>query len=642
MDFFAQQEKARRNTLYLVFLYLLSIIGIIGITYLLFLLYFTHGKVSEIVQYCSNYNFDNQFCSQLFNLKILATIASGVLVVIFFGSIWKLIALSRGGAYVAQSLGGRLIDRNTRDPLEKRLLNIVEEMSIASGITVPDVYILNNEEAINAFAAGYSPKDAVVAVTRGSLEKLNREELQGVIGHEFSHILNGDMKLNIRLIAILNGILCISLIGRILMQFRSGTYYRSNNNRESKDPLAALPLIGFVLWLVGYLGVFFGHMIKSAVSRQREFLADASSVQFTRNPEGLASALKKIGGYAYGSKLSSPRAEEASHMFFANGLASYWFSLFATHPPLAERIKRLEPGFKGEYIEPASELASSALEGEQALAGFSGNAEASVSNINQANVSSKIGNLDRGNLNSAVELIKTIPVSLKQASKEVGPALAILMSMMLSSEKRFREKQLERIADQTLISLIKEYDPKIKNISRETYLPLVEMLLPTLRLLPKDYLENVIEDLRFLSEVDQELTLFEYILVIIVQAATRQVRGEKSPGVSFLRITDLGKELQLILSALSYSGSSEEKEIQASFSLAINFLGLNLNLAPKEDCTLQNIDAALSQLEKASMELKKKIIQAAAACVERDLQLTLEEAELLRAIYYVLDCPLSL
>lgn len=636
MDFFAQQEKARRNTFYLVFLYLLSIIGIIAVIYLILLVYLTHGKVNEIVQYCSNYNFHNQFCDQLFHLKTLATIASGVFVVVFLGSIWKLIALSRGGTYVAQSLGGRLVDRNTGDPLEKRLLNIVEEMSIASGISVPDTYIMSNEGAINAFAAGYSPKDAVVAVTRGCLEKLNREELQGVIGHEFSHILNGDMRLNIRLIAILNGILCISLIGRILMQFRSRTSYRSSNDRENKNPLAALPLIGFVLWIVGYLGVFFGHLIKSAVSRQREFLADASSVQFTRNPDGLASALKKIGGYTDGSKLASAKAEEASHMFFANGLSNFWFSLLATHPPLPERIKRLEP----EFVEQSSKTRE--IGEERAYAGFAEREQLVTSEINQENVSSKIGSLNKGNLNSAADLIKNIPPQLKQAVNEVGPALAMLMSMMLSSEEKFRVKQFERIADQTLLSLIKEYQPKIKNIKRESYLPVVELLLPTLRLLPKNYLENVISDLRFLSEVDQELTLFEYVLVIIVQAATRQVRGEKLPGVSFYRITDLGKELQLILSALSYSGSGEQQEVLASFSLAVSFLGLNVNLAPKQDCTLQNIDNALTQLEKASMELKKKIVQACTSCVERDLKVTLEETELLRAVCYLLDCPLSL
>ena len=235
-------------------------------------------------------------------------------------------------------LGGRLVNPAQPDPDERKLLNVVEEMAIASGIPVPQVYVLPEEKGINAFAAGHSTSDAVVAVTQGALRLLTRDELQGVIGHEFSHILNGDMRLNLRLMGLIFGILCLAVIGRVLLHVRGGG--------KDKNPL---PLLGLVLVLMGWVGVFFGRLIQAAVSRQREFLADASAVQFTRNPAGLAGALKKIGGLSYGSKLKNAHAGEASHMFFGNGMGGSFLGLMETHPPLAERILALEPDFDGEF-----------------------------------------------------------------------------------------------------------------------------------------------------------------------------------------------------------------------------------------------------------------------------------------------------
>ena len=237
----------------------------------------------------------------------------------------------------------------TTDPDERRILNVVEEMAIAAGTPVPPVYLLEKEDGINAFAAGHSPSDAVVAVTRGCVRTLSRDELQGVVGHEFSHILNGDMRLNLRLMGVLFGILLIGLTGYILLRSSSG--YRVRDDRDDdRGGRNVLPLIGLALYVIGYVGVFFANLIKSAVSRQREFLADASAVQFTRNPDGIAGALKKIGALSAGSTIREPRAEEASHMFFGSaGGAGQLFGLLATHPPLVERIRRLDPSFDGDF-----------------------------------------------------------------------------------------------------------------------------------------------------------------------------------------------------------------------------------------------------------------------------------------------------
>ena len=267
----------------------------------------------------------------------------GTLAVILLGSLYKISELSSGGEGVALMLGGRAVDPQTTDLAERRLLNVVEEMALASGIPVPPVYIMDQERGINAFAAGHRPGDAVVAVSAGCLRFLTREELQGVMGHEFSHILNGDMRLNLRLVGVVYGILVLAIVGYYLM--RSAAY--GGDRRDS--PAAYAFIIGLVLVVFGYLGVFLGNLIKAAVNRQREFLADASAVQFTRYPGGIAGALKKIGGLADGSRIREAHAHEVSHMFFGDAFAGSFFNLLATHPPLAARIRALEPDFDGRF-----------------------------------------------------------------------------------------------------------------------------------------------------------------------------------------------------------------------------------------------------------------------------------------------------
>jgi len=328
MDFFDRQEKARRNTKLLVVYFVLGVALLIASVYLAALLIFAgvgsgHHRFSDAPIHFA-----------LWNPKLFFGVVVGTLAVISIGSISKTAELAQGGSAVAEMLGGRLVNSSTTDPDERKLLNVVEEMALASGVPVPHVYVLDNERGINAFAAGHSTSDAVVTVTRGCMTVLKRDELQGVIGHEFSHILNGDMRLNLRLMGMIFGILCLAVVGRVLLQVRSGS-------SRDRNPL---PLVGRALLLIGWIGMVFGRLIQAAVSRQREFLADASSVQFTRNPAGLSGALQKIGGLSYGSKLEAAHAGEASHMFFGNGMGESLFGLMDTHPPLEERIERLRQG----------------------------------------------------------------------------------------------------------------------------------------------------------------------------------------------------------------------------------------------------------------------------------------------------------
>ena len=277
MDFFQRQDDARRRTKWLVIGFTLAVCSMVVMTYGVGLItkYFILAKTSR-------YSYQADFSP--WDLHLFGITTFFTLLIIGGGCAWKRIDLAGGGPAVAESLGGRVVDPNTSDPDERKLLNVVEEMSIASGVPMPQVYLLEDEDGLNAFAAGHTTSDAVVTVTAGSMKKLSRDELQGVIGHEFSHILNGDMRLNVRLITLLFGIFCIATIGRILLNTSGG-------NRRDRNPL---PIVGLLLLIIGSAGYFFGRLIQAAVSRQREFLADASSVQFTRNPAGISGALQKM------------------------------------------------------------------------------------------------------------------------------------------------------------------------------------------------------------------------------------------------------------------------------------------------------------------------------------------------------------
>ena len=357
-NFFQQQQLAKTRTKQLVFLYGCAVVLIVMAVYLVVhgLWYASVAPASIPAQMNESLGLKVSkpgYMPTLFEPWLffrVALISGGI---IFLGTIYKILALGQGGPAVAQALGGRLIDLETKNICERKGLNVVEEMAIASGLTVPPVYILDDESGINAFAAGFGTSDAVIGLTRGCLEKLSRDELQGVIGHEFSHILNGDMRLNLKLIGVLHGILLIALIGETCMRLAGRS---SSNNKRGPGPLLFIGGLG--LFIIGYIGVFFGRLIKSAVSRQREYLADASSVQFTRNPRGLSGALKKILGFPEGSDLKTPKAEQASHMFISNCLSRRLVNIFATHPPLIDRIQRIDPSFRANIEMVKAELAA--------------------------------------------------------------------------------------------------------------------------------------------------------------------------------------------------------------------------------------------------------------------------------------------
>src|SRR5437868_2342312 len=298
MNFFHRQAEARRLSRRLVVLFALAVIAVVvAVDLVLFTI------LASLQPDSPGFALPTAQWMQAHAGVVVVTTLS-VIGVIGLSSLYKTSVLSGGGGVVARSLGGVRVSPDTTDPLQRRLLNVVEEMSIASGVPMPEVYLLEQEAGINAFAAGHNPANAAIAVTRGALTALNRAELQGVIAHEFSHVLNGDMRLNVRLMGLLFGLLVIAVLARTVLRFAPSG--RSSNDKKGGG-VAVILLAAVTVLIIGYVGLFFGRLIQAAVSRSRESLADASAVQFTRDPLGLRGALVKIGALATGSRLGNPQ-----------------------------------------------------------------------------------------------------------------------------------------------------------------------------------------------------------------------------------------------------------------------------------------------------------------------------------------------
>ncbi len=646
MDFFDRQEKARRNTKLLVVYFACGTLALTLAVYVVSLVIFTGAGLNK-----QRRAYDEPVEVQWWNPKIFIGAAFGTLAVIGMGSAFKTMELAQGGRVVATNLGGRLVDPNSTDRDERKLLNVVEEMAIAAGIPVPQVYILPQEQAINAFAAGHSTSDAVVAVTEGAIRLLSRDELQGVIGHEFSHILNGDMRLNLRLMGIIFGILCLTVIGRVLL------YMRGSDSKD-KNPL---PLLGLALIAIGWIGVVFGHMIQAAVSRQREFLADASSVQFTRNPAGLASALKKIGGLSVGSKLKTAHAEEASHMFFSNGLGESFLHLTDTHPPLAERIRLLDPSFDGKFEpvdipdeeEIAPPVARPRTQGQPfAIPGFpvgQGGAMGMIPPIiAAAAVMPNTGNPTTAHLRYAEGLKASIPQALQDAAHESLGAGTLIYALLLSEDEAARRKQLEELSAETSPAMVQEtlrILPQVREVATHAKLPLVDLALPGLRSMSAPQYRQFRAAVRKLVESDGEIDLFEYMLQkIVLRHLDPHFFPARRPIVQFYSLKPLAQDCSVLLSHVAYVGQDGADKVAFAFQKGAQTLApaarVPISLLPANECELFQVDTALNRLAQSVPQIKKSVLDACAQTVAADGVIQVEEAEMLRGIADTLDCPM--
>ncbi len=662
MDFFEQQDLAKKQTRKLIVYFALTVVMIVLAVYLVIALPMVFEEDSP------NY-------ALLLNPALFLGIAFLIGGIIGGGSVYKVRSLSSGGKAVAEMLDGERLNPETKDPDERRLLNVVEEMSIASGVPVPPVYVIEGE-GINAFAAGFQPSDAVIGVTRGTLEQLDRNELQGVIAHEFSHILYGDMRLNIRLIGVLFGILMLAFTGLWILRSRMGygrRHRRSSRGKNSKNDQGIL-FFGIALLLIGLIGVLMGRLIKSAISRQREFLADAAAVQFTRYPDGIAGALSKIGGgsdsdsdsgkkaglKAFGNPfkdVGSAHTEEASHMFFADANVMPLGGPFATHPPIPERIRRIGPSFDVEAEgagERKREARAKAKTGEpEAEAAEGAEKAATVPGLgglmaDPAEFVSRIGSLNPEGLACAVAVLQQMPDSLRTKVRSPQGARAAIYCLLLSKDETARAKQKEHLKqnlDEETRKPFVELSGSVENLPAEARMPLVELAMPALQQQDEERYREFREMVDVLTGADNKVSIFEFALGRNLMRHLEPVFGkpEKAKVIYHDTAKVLPHCLPLLALLARYGNEENMEQAQADFAAGVEEFGGDpeaTDMPDTEDDPVNMFAGALDELRKADGELKKRILAGCVAAILGNRKVTIEEAELLRAVADSLDCPM--
>ncbi|HHF3027557.1 TPA: M48 family metallopeptidase [Vibrio diabolicus] len=607
MNFFDHQDTARQRTGLLVFLFSLAVVTITGLVSVLSIGIY-YGVTGE--------HFDQETA-----LTYVLLCFAGVLLVVAISSMVRLSALtSNGGRGVAESIGGKLISSNTLDAKHRQLLNVVEEMAIASGIPVPPVYVMQEERGINAFAAGMSIDDAVIGVTQGALDSFTRDELQGVIAHEFSHILNGDMRLNTRLIGVLFGITCIAHFGHLVLDNTHHTSRVSRSSSDSDKGFAVIMLIAIICLVLGWIGTLFGSMIKAAISRQREFLADASAVQFTRNDQGIAGALKKIGSHIAGSSLNTKASDEMSHMMFGQSKLSGFSSLFATHPPLEERIRRIEPGWDGSFSQ-SSHRPTTSFENDN-VSGFSSGTSTQPEKPTTAELS-EVGQ----------QLLNQLPSELVDIAREPYSARFIAFALIFDGSELQREMIKSHIPNVSQAQLLPWLD---YDLPLHLRFPLLELSIPALKSLSEGQKNRLCQVLRELSQTDDHYSLAEWCVINLLEkqllesyGCTKQIQSLKQ----------LKESVFWLLRELAWVSHSQPEDAQRAFSSALTCLGFN-------DAELQPANknwglnrAALELLLQLKPKSRRLFVKACRLAIESDGKVTVAEGELYRVIACFLEVP---
>ncbi|EGR0289570.1 M48 family metallopeptidase [Vibrio parahaemolyticus] len=609
MDFFHHQDTARQRTGLLVMLFTLAVLAITGLVSVISIgiyFYFTGEPFTtqSIISYC-----------------LLSFV--GVLLVVSISSFIRLSELNaNGGRGVAESIGGKLISTDTSNAKHRQLLNVVEEMSIASGIPVPPVYVMAEEHGINAFAAGMSIDDAVIGVTQGALNAFSRDELQGVIAHEFSHILNGDMRLNTRMIGALFGITCIAHFGHLILDNSNSTRHVSRSSSDSNKGFAVIILIAIVCLVLGWLGTLFGNMIKAAISRQREFLADASAVQFTRNDQGIAGALKKIGSNVQGSTLNTKASDEMSHMMFGQSKLSGFSGLFATHPPLDERIRRIEPNWNGSYAQH-SHAQSTAFENEQVSGFIVGGGSPASQPASPSEQLSETGQ----------QLISQLPPELVDIAREPYSARFIAFALIFDGSDIQREmiKSYVPLASQSTLLPWLDYD-----LPLHLRFPLLELALPALKSLSDAQKISLCKVLRELSETDNQYSLAEWCAINLLE---KQLLASFGFIKQHKTLKQLEESVFWLLRELAWVSHSQADKAQRAYHCALAHLGFpEVKLEPANS-NWHLSRAALELLLQLKPKDRRIFVKACRLAIESDGEITVAEGELYRVIACFLEVP---
>ena len=591
-DFFERQEKARRATRRLVFWFAFGLAGTAAAVY--FLVIFAL-KASGCYDASS---------ASLWDPKTAACVFAGTLMVVGGASLVKSREFgSSAGADVARQLGGREVSPDASRPDERRLINVVQEMSLASGVPVPRIFILENERGINAFAAGTRTGRAAVAVSRGALDKLSRDELQAVVGHEFSHILNGDMQLNIRLVGWIFGLIVISLLGQILL--RAGAFSPRTRSRDGKNAAALVLLIGVGLLAIGFISQIFAQIIQAAISRHRERLADASATQFTRNPKALANALSRIGGDALGSRISAPRAQEFAHLFFADGVNA----LFSTHPPLEERIRALDPSWDGEFLPPLS----APERAENAEANLSG-----LRNVSETN---------------------SVPPFLAEMTRSADDAKTLICLLMMTDSPERNVEQAKILLEREKSAVFKKMEhlwERMRNFPREKRIAAVLVAAPALRELSARDRREFCETLDLLAQTDGNVSIFEFCILAAVRGLLLSESQRK------LSPSDVRSEAELVLNFFLRGNKTPRsrwaQDLSAALAKQTMFPG-TLRVLDEAALNLPALESAFRTLRASPIRIREQLLFTARDVIAADGEITPEENDVLSAFAVALACP---
>jgi Zn-dependent protease with chaperone function len=631
MNFFQRQDEARRASRRLVVLFGLAVLVVVAAVDFVVFTLLRQGEARTL-------GYLPPFTDWLaMHPRMVVGTTAVVLSIIAIASFYKTMVLGGGGGVVARSLGGVRISADTTDPLQRRLLNVVEEMAIASGVPMPEVYLLEQESGINAFAAGHNTSNAAIGVTRGALTTLNRSELQGVIAHEFSHILNGDMRLNVRLMGLLFGLLVIALIGRTVL--RGATRVRG----DRKGGVMIVVLIAVAVLIIGYIGLFFGRLIQAAVSRSRESLADASAVQFTRDPGGLRGALVKIGASTAGSRVDNPEVEEVAHMLFAPGMSRF----FATHPALVERLKAIDPRFDPKEIDGARArmAAQVAVEVEPPSAAKPAGSKSMIDlpTAAPAMVAELVGNPGTAHMQLAREIRESLPEAIVAAGRHPQSARALLLALALDSNPEIRARQKQVITlrlTAEVAAVTGALAPHVDALEPEQRSPALLRGFPALRQLTHEERVQLMACLNGMLPREGDVALHAYVLRKLAQM---HMRDDMNPGARESRLTlqAVQQDAQVLFSVLAQHGHSDATGARRAYEAGMHQLfprerpayGLAGPWAPA-------LDGALSRLDQLVPIAKEQLVEAMVATVTHDQQLTMGEAELLRAVCASLHCPL--
>ncbi len=634
MDFFARQDAARRQSRWLVVTYFIAVLCVIG------------GIDLVALVLTANVNDGEGAVVEPGAVVVACTLLTAGLILV--ATTYKILTLRGGGGVVARDMGGVRVDPSTRDPLRRRLVNVVEEMAIASGVPAPEIYVLESETAINAFSAGHSPSDAAVAVTAGMLKRLNREQLQAVIAHEFSHVLNGDMRLSIRLMGLNFGLLVLMLAGRLMLNASGG-------NRKGKG--GGLLFVALAIMILGYLGQVFGRLLQAMISRRREALADASAVQFTRNPEGLKAALLRAAAQRVSPRLQAAEAEEVAHMLFL----SSGRRLFATHPATIDRLRELEPGYTEERMRNEIVSLQKRWDQEEAdnataveprggtravkdLAGGSGLAGVLSAAAVAAGITGSVADPQPEHVRRAQALRESLPEALQDIAGSATRSRALILALLLSSDTVVRERQFEMLnaapGGNALAADVQAESPVAQVLEPEQRLPAVLQLFPALRQLVLDERQQLQVMLMKLAAADRRIDVFEFSLGKLVVTALGEAMRPRAPhGSAALdqRLAPLG----LLFAVLARHGATDDGAAKQAYAAGMGkLLGSRW---PDYDCPIvwaPALSQALDALRELQPAAKELLIEAMVATIGHDGRVSVEEAELLRTVCGVLQCPI--